>query len=162
MSGRLSSFNSPFLLGFDQIEQTIDRLAKSAGDGYPPYNIEQLANGDLRITVAVAGFDMSELSIHLEGRQLVIRGKQEPSAQAERIFLHRGIAARQFQRSFLLAEDIEVTDAHLSHGLLHVDLTQPPPVDKVQRISIRDTKDADSATGKNGKGASGSMAVEKS
>ena len=100
--------------------------------------------------------DMSELFIHLEGRQLVIRGKQEPSAQAERIFLHRGIAARQFQRSFLLAEDIEVTDAHLSHGLLHVDLTQPPPVDKVQRISIRDAKEA------GGKGASGSMAVEKS
>lgn len=145
MSGRMSGFSSPFLLGFEQIEQTLDRLAKSANDGYPPYNIEQMADGVLRITVAVAGFTMDELSIQLEDNQLVIRGRQQPDAAPDRVFLHRGIAARQFQRAFLLAEGIEVVDAWLSHGLLHVDLRQPQPAAKTRRIEIRGEETASAA-----------------
>ena len=103
----------------------------------PPYNIEQLASGDLRISIAVAGFTMDDLSIQLEDRQLVIRGKQQSAADQERVFLHRGIAARQFQRAFLLADGIEVDGAHLSNGLLHVDLKQPEVTAKVKTIEIR-------------------------
>ncbi|MBV6631786.1 MAG: Hsp20 family protein [Alphaproteobacteria bacterium] len=138
MSGRLSGFSSPFLLGFDHLEQTLDRLSKAGADGYPPYNIEQLSTGDLRISIAVAGFTMDDLSIQLEDRQLVIRGKQQSAAEQERVFLHRGIAARQFQRAFLLADGIEVDGAHLSNGLLHVDLRQPEITTKVRNIEIRD------------------------
>jgi HSP20 family molecular chaperone IbpA len=137
MSGRLSAFNSPFLLGFDQIEQTLDRLTKSASDGYPPYNIEQHADGNLRIIIAVAGFTIDDLSIQVEDAQLMIRGRQAPNDDAgERIFLHRGIAARQFQRAFLLADGIDVVGANLRHGLLHIDLRLPPPATTVRTIEI--------------------------
>ena len=137
MSGRLSAFNSPFLLGFDQIEQTLDRLTKSAGDSYPPYNIEQFADGNLRITVAVAGFTLDDLSIQVEDAQLVIRGRQSSKkTEDESIYLHRGIASRQFQRAFLLADGIEVAGANLRHGLLHIDLRLPPPATTVRTIQI--------------------------
>ncbi|MBM3509606.1 MAG: Hsp20 family protein [Alphaproteobacteria bacterium] len=132
---RLSYFNSPFLLGFEQLERTLDRVAKASTEGYPPYNIEQLGSDRLRITLAVAGFGAHELEITVEENQLVIRGRQDEAAD-ERIFLHRGIAARQFQRSFLLAEGIEVVGADLRDGLLNVDLIRPQPASKVQKIDI--------------------------
>jgi len=132
---RLSLFNSPLLLGFDHFERALDRVNKVSGDGYPPYNVEQLGENELRITLAVAGFTMNDLSITLEDSQLVIRGKQ--SDDGERIFLHRGIAARQFQRSFVLAEGIEVRGAWLENGLLHIDLVRPPVEARVRTIPIR-------------------------
>jgi HSP20 family molecular chaperone IbpA len=119
----MSLFNSPFLLGFDELENLLDQTAKASSDGYPPYNIEQLVEDGLRISLAVAGFSDDELSIEIEDRQLVIKGKQRDDDQ--RVYLHRGIAARQFQRSFVLAEGIEVTGASLNNGLLHVDLVRP-------------------------------------
>ena len=122
---RLSLFNSPLLLGFDHFEQVLDRVAKSANDGYPPYNIEQRDKGHLRITLAVAGFAEADLSLTLEENQLIVRGRQPE--EPERTYLHRGIAARQFQRSFLIAEGIEVTAARLDNGLLHIDLVRPEP-----------------------------------
>lgn len=132
---RLSLINSPFLLGFDQVERTLDRIAKSASEGYPPYNIEQIGDSRLRITLAVAGFRREDLSIQVENNQLIIRGKQidDPT----RIYLHRGIAARQFQRSFVLVEGIEVMGAEMQDGLLHVDLMRPPPESTVRTIEIR-------------------------
>jgi HSP20 family molecular chaperone IbpA len=120
---RLSLFNSPFLLGFDELERALDRTAKASSDGYPPYNIEQTAENGLRITLAVAGFAEDDLSVTVEDRQLIIRGKQ--AEEEGRVYLHRGIAARQFQRAFVLAEGIEVTGASLDNGLLHVDLERP-------------------------------------
>jgi len=131
---RLSLFNSPLLLGFDQFERTLDRIAKSANDGYPPYNVEQIGEDRLRITLAVAGFTEDELSIALEERQLVIRGKQVDDT--DRIYLHRGIAARQFQRAFVLAEGIDVTGAKLDNGLLSIDLVRPRPEPVVRTIEI--------------------------
>ena len=111
---RLSMFNSPFLLGFDELERRLDRSAKASSDGYPPYNIEQIGEDGLRITLAVAGFSDDELSVVTEDRQLLIRGRQKDDA--ERVYLHRGIAARQFQRSFVLAEGIEIVGASLDNG----------------------------------------------
>ncbi len=134
MTTRLSLFNSPFLLGFDQFERTLDRIAKSANEGYPPYNIEQIGEDRLRITLAVAGFTAEDLAVQMEDNQLVIRGKQ--ADDKSRVYLHRGIAARQFQRSFVLAEGIEVENAHLDNGLLHVDLRRPIPEPKVRTIKI--------------------------
>lgn len=134
MTTRLSLFNSPFLLGFDQFERTLDRIAKSANEGYPPYNIEQIGEDRLRITLAVAGFTAEDLAVQMEDNQLVIRGKQ--TDDKSRVYLHRGIAARQFQRSFVLAEGIEVENAHLDNGLLHVDLRRPIPEPKVRTIKI--------------------------
>lgn len=136
---RHSLFGSPLFLGFDHLEQMLDRVAKNA-DGYPPYNIEQLRdpNGGesrLRITLAVAGFGMDDLQITQEDNQLVIRGRQKEEA-AERVFLHRGIAARQFQRAFVLAEGIEVEGAWLDNGLLHIDLRRPQPESRVKTIRI--------------------------
>ncbi len=133
---RLSLFNHPFLLGFEEFERTLDRVAKSAGDGYPPYNIEQSAENGLRITLAVAGFEPAELSVQVEDNQLVVRGKQ--AEQPSRVFLHRGIGARQFQRAFMLADGIEVVGAQLDNGLLHVDLARPPVETRVKTIAIRD------------------------
>ena len=133
-------FNSPFLLGFDQLERALDRVSKRAGDGYPPYNIEQLGDSALRITLAVAGFSRDDLSVMLEDRQLIITGRQKADGTS-RTYLHRGIAARQFQRSFLLAEGIEVTGAELANGLLHVDLSRPEPAGNRQTIAIRDGED---------------------
>jgi HSP20 family molecular chaperone IbpA len=132
--------NSPFLLGFDQLERALDRVAKGAADGYPPYNIEQVGDHALRITLAVAGFSRDDLSVALEDRQLIITGRQK-SDGSSRTYLHRGIAARQFQRSFLLAEGIEVTGAELANGLLHVDLARPEPSRNRQTIAIRDGED---------------------
>jgi HSP20 family molecular chaperone IbpA len=128
-------FGSPLFLGFDHLEQMLDRVAKNA-DGYPPYNIEQTGENRLRITLAVAGFGMDDLQITQEDNQLVIRGKQKEE-QEGRVFLHRGIAARQFQRAFVLAEGIEVEGAWLDNGLLHVDLRRPQPEVRVRTIEIR-------------------------
>ena len=120
---RLSLFNSPFLLGFDELERALDRVSKSSSEGYPPYNIERTGENDIRITLAVAGFAREDLSIKVEAAQLVIRGKQ--NADLGREFLHRGIAAREFQRSFLLASGISVIGAELDNGLLHISLERP-------------------------------------
>jgi HSP20 family molecular chaperone IbpA len=140
-------FNSPFLLGFDQLERALDRVAKGAGDGYPPYNIEQTGDNALRISLAVAGFSRDDLSVALEDRQLIITGRQKADGSS-RTYLHRGIAARQFQRSFLLAEGIEVTGAELVNGLLHVELSRPEPARNRQTIAIRDGEDEPEATGR--------------
>ena len=131
---RTAVFNSPFLLGFEHLERLLERTAKGAGDGYPPYNIEQAGPDGLRITLAVAGFAPEDLSVTVEDKQLVIRGKQ--GENGEREFLHRGIAARQFQRSFVLADGIEVTGAELENGLLSVDLTRPQAEPVVKKIAI--------------------------
>lgn len=133
MTSRLSIFSSPFLLGFDQFERTLDRVAKGS-DSYPPYNIEQTGDSCLRITLAVAGFSQDDLSVQLEDSQLVIRGRQRD--EQERVFLHRGIASRQFQRSFVLAEGIEIVGATLDNGLLNIDLRRPLVEPKVQNIPI--------------------------
>ncbi|WP_299391092.1 Hsp20 family protein [Pelagibius sp.] len=137
---RLSLFNSPLLLGFEEFERAVDRISKTA-DGYPPYNVEQLAEHRLRITLAVAGFAEEDLAVQIEDNQLVIRGKQQDDAQ--RNYLHRGIAARQFQRSFVLAEGIEVTAASLEMGLLHIDLERPLAQPQVRKIKI-DSKESQS------------------
>lgn len=128
-------FTSPLFLGFDHLEQMLERAAKSPSDGYPPYNIEQTSPNGLRITLAVAGFTMSDLQITQEDNQLVIRGRQTDDAQG-RVYLHRGIAARQFQRAFVLAEGIEVKGAWLDNGLLHIDLARPQPEIRVRTIEI--------------------------
>ncbi|MBM3559360.1 MAG: Hsp20 family protein [Alphaproteobacteria bacterium] len=133
---RLSLFNSPLLLGFDEFERTIERIAKSSADGYPPYNIEQIGDDRLRITLAVAGFDTGDLDIQIEDNQLLIRGKQADDG-VERVYLHRGIATRQFQRSFVLAEGIEVASATLDNGLLHVDLVRPKPQKNIRSVRIQ-------------------------
>ncbi|MDE2466855.1 MAG: Hsp20 family protein [Alphaproteobacteria bacterium] len=132
---RTAVFNSPFLLGFDHLERLLERSAKSAGDGYPPYNIEQMDAERLRITLAVAGFSPEELSVTVEDKQLVIRGKQAdiPGRQ----FLYRGIAARQFQRTFVLADGIEVGGADLENGLLAITLTRPKAPSVLKKIAIR-------------------------
>jgi HSP20 family molecular chaperone IbpA len=132
---RLSLFNHPLLLGFDQFERTLDRVAKNAGDGYPPYNVEQVGENGLRITLAVAGFKTEDLTVQVEDNQLVIRGKQ--GDDPTRVYLHRGIAARQFQRVFVLAEGIEVRGAELDNGLLHIDLARPIPESRTRKVEIR-------------------------
>ncbi len=128
-------FTSPLFLGFDHLEQMLERASKTSSDGYPPYNIEQTSSSGLRITLAVAGFTMDDLQLTQEDNQLVIRGRQTDDSQG-RIFLHRGIAARQFQRSFVLAEGIEVRGAWLDNGLLHIDLAKPQPEVRVKTIPI--------------------------
>lgn len=133
---KLTLGSHPFLLGFDQLERLVERTAKSGNDGYPPYNIEAKGENAFRITLAVAGFAEHDLSITLEDRQLVIRGRQGDDSEG-RVFLHRGIAARQFQRSFVLADGVEVTGAAMEHGLLHVDLKRSAPENVVQTIKIR-------------------------
>jgi HSP20 family molecular chaperone IbpA len=125
----------PFLLGFDQLERLVERTAKSGNDGYPPYNIEQASENRYRITLALAGFREEDLSITLEDRQLVIRGRQADDT-GERVFLHRGIATRQFQRSFVLADGVEVSGATMENGLLHIDLQRSVPDAVVQTIRI--------------------------
>ena len=133
---RVSVFSSPLLLGFDHIERVLDRVTKTAAEGYPPYNIEQTAEHRLRITLAVAGFGDDDLSVNVEDNQLVVRGKQHDDT-TNRIYLHRGIAARQFTRSFVLAEGIEVRGAEISNGLLHIDLERPVPQPKVTQVKIK-------------------------
>ena len=136
---RLSVFSSPLLLGFDELERMLDRASKTAGDGYPPYNIERLAKADgeaerLRITLAVAGFSRDEIDVTVEENQLVIRGRQKE--EDGKAYLHRGIAARQFQRAFVLADGMEVTGARLDNGLLELHLERPEPRRVVRRIQI--------------------------
>ena len=136
---RVSIFSSPLLLGFDHIERVLDRVNKTAAEGYPPYNIEQTSEHGLRITLAVAGFSDDDLAVSVEDNQLVIRGRQQEDCNANRIYLHRGIAARQFTRSFVLAEGIEVRGAEVVNGLLHVDLERPVPQPKVTQIEIKNS-----------------------
>tara|TARA_B100000963_G_C22497774_1_gene612290 strand:- start:319 stop:786 length:468 start_codon:yes stop_codon:yes gene_type:complete len=135
---RMSVFNSPFLLGFEQFERTIDRISKLSTETYPPYNIEQISSNLLRITIAVAGFEKQDLEINLEGNQLQIKGFKKEDND-ERIFLHRGIATRQFQRNFVLAEGIEVEGASMENGLLSVDLSQPINSEESKKIEIKDS-----------------------
>jgi HSP20 family molecular chaperone IbpA len=139
-------FTSPLFLGFDHLEQMLERASKASNDGYPPYNIEQVGPNGLRITLAVAGFTMDELQITQEDNQLVIRGRQADDSQG-RVFLHRGIAARQFQRSFVLAEGIDVKGAWLDSGLLHIDLARPEPEVRVRTIEIGRAAQAGGQTG---------------
>lgn len=125
----------PFLLGFDELERLVERTAKSGNDGYPPFNIEQCGDSAYRITLALAGFCEGDLSITVEDRQLVVRGRQTDDS-AGRVYLHRGIAARQFQRAFVLAQGVEVTAARMENGLLHIDLNRAAPETVVQTIKI--------------------------
>ena len=128
-------FTSPMFLGFDHLEQMLERASKTSNEGYPPYNIEQTGPSGLRITLAVAGFTMDDLQITQEDNQLVIRGRQTDDATG-RVYIHRGIAARQFQRAYVLAEGIEVKGAWLDNGLLHIDLARPQPEVRVRTIEI--------------------------
>ena len=132
---RLSGFNSPLLLGFDHFERILDQASKTSAEGYPPYNIEQCSENELRITIAVAGFEMADLNVTTEDNQLVVRGRRSED-ERERIYLHRGIAARQFQRSFVLAEGIEIKGASMSNGLLHVELIRHIPEPEIRNIKI--------------------------
>ncbi len=130
----------PYLLGFENLDRLVERTAKSGSDGYPPYNIEQRGDASYRITLALAGFAEADLAITLENNQLVIRGRQGDDDCDGRTFLHRGIAARQFQRSFVLADGVEVTGAMLEHGLLHIDLARSAPETVVRTIAINGKK----------------------
>jgi HSP20 family molecular chaperone IbpA len=134
MTTRLSLFDSPLLLGFDQFERTLDRIKKTAHEGYPPYNIEQIGENGLRITLAVAGFTMDDLDVEVEQNQLMIRGKQ--TEDPDKVYLHRGIAARQFQRTFVLADGIETLNATLDNGLLHIDMKRVEPESTARKIQI--------------------------
>ncbi len=138
MTSRMTIFDSPLFLGFDHFERTFDRLKKTGAEGYPPYNIEQTAENALRITLAVAGFTMDDLDVLVESNQLVIRGQQEEDDDSGRIYLHRGIAARQFMRTFVLADGIEVKEAWLDNGLLHIDMERIEPETNTRKIAIRD------------------------
>jgi len=140
---RVPLFNSPLLLGFDQLERTLDRLAKNA-EGYPPYNIERIGENGLRITLAVAGFTSDDLAIELVENQLSVRGKQ--TDDTTRVFLHRGIAARQFQRAFMLADGIEVMGARLDNGLLSIDLMRPHAEPRIRTIRIEAGQARDAAS----------------
>ena len=135
MSRINTTFNSPLLLGFDHFERMLDRISKTSAEGYPPYNIEQISENGLRITLAVAGFSESDLSVTLEANQLTVSGRITHD-DIERVYIHRGIAARQFQRSFVLAEGIEVVGASLDKGLLNIDLQRPPAETQVRQIKI--------------------------
>ena len=126
---------NPFLLGFDQYDRLLERTEKATGDGYPPYNVEQVSSNCIRISVAVAGFGEDDLNITVEDKQLVVAGRQKPE-EGERVFLHRGIATRQFQRRFVLAEGLEVQGATLDNGLLHIDLERRVEERKVRRVAI--------------------------
>ena len=137
MNTRLSLFDSPLFLGFDQFERTLDRIKKTANEGYPPYNIEQIGPDGLRITLAVAGFTMADLDVEIEHNQLTIRGKQ--ADEDGKVYLHRGIAARQFQRTFVLADGIQIHGATLDNGLLHIDMQRIEPESAARKIEISST-----------------------
>jgi HSP20 family molecular chaperone IbpA len=141
------AFNSPLLLGFDHLERVLDRASKSAGEGYPPYNIEQIDESRLRITLAVAGFTMDDLSVTVEDTQLVVRGRPSDEDK-ERNYIHRGIGKRQFQRAFVMAEGIEITGATLDNGLLHVDLERPIQEIEVRTIKIEQPKNGPGSNAK--------------
>ena len=147
----MTAFNSPLLLGFEHLEQILDRASRTSAEGYPPYNIEQTGENGLRITLAVAGFSVDDLTVTIEDNQLMIRGRQ--ADEADRVYIYRGIAARQFQRSFVLAEGIEVTGADIDNGLLHVDLERIVPEPEVRTVPI-------SNRGKAGKKATKTIDVE--
>ena len=132
---RISLFDSPLFLGFDQFERTLDRIKKTANEGYPPYNIEQIGEDGLRITLAVAGFTMADLDVETEQNNLTIRGKQSDEDDG-RVYLHRGIAARQFQKAFILADGIEILGATLDNGLLHIDMKRIVPESNARKIQI--------------------------
>ena len=132
---RVSPFGSPLLLGFDRLEETVDRLSRSATDGYPPYNVVHLGDERLRISLAVAGFDEDDLDVTIERNELHIRGRKAEENGA--VYLYQGIAARQFHRTFLLADGIEVTGASLDSGLLHIELTRPTAPEIVRTIAIK-------------------------
>lgn len=134
---RIVQFDSPFLLGFEPTRLLIERAAKAASESYPPYNVEELAEGRFRITLAVAGFSPSDLEVRVEERQLIVAGKREPAGGDDKAFLHRGIAARAFTRAFVLAEGMEVEAARLEHGLLHVEVVRIQPEKLVKRIPIQ-------------------------
>jgi HSP20 family molecular chaperone IbpA len=131
----MPAFNNPLMLGFDHLERLLDQVSKSSGEGYPPYNIEQIGDDGLRITLAVAGFGIDDLSVSLQSNQLVIRGKKREDDRS-RVFLHRGIATRQFQRSFVIAEGIEIVGASLDSGLLNIDLRRELSEALVRTIKI--------------------------
>jgi HSP20 family molecular chaperone IbpA len=135
---RSTLLNSPFLLGFDQLEQVLEKVSKHAGDGYPPYNIEHRGENQIRISIAVAGFTPADLEVTVENSQLTIRGKQQTAEDAN--FLHRGIANRQFLRRFVLAEGMEVKGANLLDGLLDIDLVRPVPETVITKIEITEGK----------------------
>lgn len=132
---KLSFGSHPYLLGFDQLERLVERTAKAGSDGYPPFNIEAVSENAYRISLAVAGFHEDDLSITVEDRQLVIRGRQSED-DPQRVFLHRGIAARAFQKAFVLADGVEVAGASMENGLLHIDLRRVVPETVVQTIRI--------------------------
>lgn len=152
---RTPGFDSPLLLGFEHFERLLERAAKASHEGYPPYNIEQTGENALRITLAVAGFAMDDLSVSIEDNQLVVRGKSSEDAEG-RVFLHRGIAMRQFQRAFVLAEGIEVRGAELDNGLLSIDLERIVPEPQVRAIKI----EAPAKGAKGGKRAPRTIDVE--
>ena len=135
---KLTLATHPFLLGFDQLERLVERTVKTGNEGYPPYNIEQTSEHSYRITMAVAGFRESDISITLEDNQLMVSGQQQESAE-ERLYLHRGIAARQFQRNFVLADGVKVGEATMENGLLHVDLIRIAPEKIIQKIKIKNS-----------------------
>ena len=136
---RLSLTNNPLLLGFDQVDRLLEHIAKQPGDSYPPFNIEQVGDSGFRISLAVAGFAPDDLSVQVESNQLVVRGRQ--ADQPERIYLHRGIAARQFRRVFVLAEGLEVVSAALDKGILTIDLCRPTTLTEVRTIAIKTADD---------------------
>ena len=133
---KLTLGTHPFLLGFDQLERLVERTAKTGNEGYPPYNIEQTSENSYRITLAVSGFAEGDLTITVENRQLVILGRQGEE-RGDRVYLHRGIAARQFQRTFVLADGVDVGAAIMEHGLLHIDLKRALPETVIQKIEIK-------------------------
>lgn len=141
MTTRLSLFDSPMFLGFDHFEETFNRLRKNASEGYPPYNIEQTHENGLRITLAVAGFTMDDLDVEIEKNQLIIRGRNKEDDE-QRLFIHRGIASRQFQRSFVLADGIEVLGASMDNGLLHIDMQRVEPESTARKIKINQSQDS--------------------
>jgi HSP20 family molecular chaperone IbpA len=130
-------FDSPFLLGFEHTRALVERAAKAAAESYPPYNVEDRGEGGIRITLAVAGFSPDQLEVTIEDRQLVVLGKREAGARPEEAYLHRGIAARGFIRSFVLADGMAVEGATLEHGLLHIDLARPEPEKRIVKVPIR-------------------------
>ena len=133
---RIVQFDSPFLLGFEHTRSLIERAARASQDSYPPYNVEDVGEDRLRISLAVAGFSAGELEVSLTDRQLTIAGRRGEEAEADRAFLHRGIAARAFSRTFVLADGMEVEEARLEHGLLHVTIARPKADQAVKKIPI--------------------------
>ena len=136
---RMSLFRSPMLLGFDQLEELLESASRLPAEGYPPYNIEQTGTTGLRISLAIAGFTANQLDIEHCGKELVVRGRQSEDNKDTTDYLHRGIAARQFVKKFILADGMTVQDAFLENGLLHIDISKPNPDTQVRKIPVRCT-----------------------